>query len=195
MEEKEVRRVFAECGALLEGHFLLSSGLHSDRYLQAALVLQHPEHALAFGRLLAERFAGRPVSAVVGPALGGVVIAFAVARFLPGARALFAEREDGVFTFRRGFELSGDDRVLVVEDIITTGCSTREVMALVGARGARLAGVAAIAERSREPVDFGVPAEVLMRVPLLVHPAGDCPWCRQGLPLVKPGSRPPGGRG
>ncbi|HNQ34794.1 MAG TPA: orotate phosphoribosyltransferase [bacterium] len=189
MTQETVQRLFEETGALLSGHFLLSSGLHSDRYLQAALVLQAPGHALAFGRELAGRFRSEPVTAVVGPALGGIVIAFATAAGLPGTRALFTERENGRFTLRRGFSLGPEDRVLVIEDIITTGGSTREVIELVAASGARVVGVGAIAERGAVPVDFGVRKETLLRLVIESHPPETCPLCRQGLPLVKPGSR------
>lgn len=189
MDEKAVRRMFEESGASFTGHFQLSSGRHSDHYLQSALVLQKPERALALGAALAERFAGEKIDAVVGPALGGIVVAFALACRLPGTRAVFAEREAGHFTLRRGFGLESSENVLIAEDVITTGASTREVMELVRSTGARVAGVAALAGRSEDPVDFGVPSASLLRIPLRSFPPGECPLCRAGVPLVKPGSR------
>jgi len=189
MEEKEVLGMFEKSGALLTGHFLLSSGLHSGHYLQAALVLQWPSQALALARELAKRFCKDKVTAVVGPALGGVTLAFAVAQIFDNCRALFAERENGVFTLRRGFSLKKDDRVLVVEDVITTGSSLREVIRLAHSFGATVVGVGALVERSTEPVDFDLKKEVLLKVSLKTFPPNACPLCHQKVPLVKPGSR------
>ena len=202
MEQSEILNIFESNRALLTGHFLLSSGLHSDRYLQTALVLQEPATALLLGGELAKRFNGEPVSVVIGPALGGVVIAFAVANGLEGSRAIFAERQEGVFTLRRGFEIGKGEKVLVVEDVITTGGSIREVIAMVKSFQAEVCSVAAVAERSSQPMDFGVRKEVLLQLPLTTFPPDDCLLCRQQIPLVKPGSRtchpeflPPGGEG
>lgn len=190
MEESRVLALFESTGAVLRGHFQLSSGRHADTYMQAALVLQYPEHALALGRELAGFFSDAGVTAVVGPALGGIVLAAATAAGLDGARALFAEREAGLFTFRRGFGLGPEDRVLVVEDVITTGGSTAEVISLVEARGAVTAGVAALVDRSGGRPLPGFEARSLLRLPLDSWPAGECPLCRQGIPVNRPGSRP-----
>ena len=189
MKEAEVLNIFESSQALLTGHFLLSSGLHSDRYLQTALVLQEPATALLLGGELAKRFSGEPVSVVIGPALGGVVIAFAVANGLEGSRAIFAERQEGLFSLRRGFEIRKGEKVLVVEDVITTGGSIREVIAMVKSFQAEVCAVAAVAERSGQPMDFGVRKEVLLHLPLTTFPPDDCLLCRQQVPLVKPGSR------
>ena len=189
MEEKEVLKIFESNQAFLTGHFLLSSGLHSDRYLQAALVLQEPATALLLGGELAKRFSGEPISVVIGPALGGVVIAFAVANGLEDSRAIFAERQEGLFSLRRGFEIRKGEKVLVVEDVITTGGSIREVIAMVKSFQAEVCGVAAVTERSSQPVDFGVRKEVLLHLPLTTFSPDDCLLCRQQVPLVKPGSR------
>ncbi len=189
MKEAEVLRIFESSQALLTGHFLLSSGLHSDRYLQTALVLQEPAAALLLGGELAKRFRGEPVSVVIGPALGGVVIAFAVANGLEGSRAIFAERQEGLFSLRRGFEIRKGEKVLVVEDVITTGGSIREVVKMVESFQAEVCGVAAVAERSSQPMDFGVRKEVLLRLSLTTFPPDDCLLCRQQIPLLKPGSR------
>jgi len=189
MEEKEVLKIFESNQAFLTGHFLLSSGLHSDRYLQTALVLQEPATALLLGDELAKRFSDESISVVIGPALGGVVIAFAVANGLEGSRAIFAERQEGLFSLRRGFEIRKGEKVLVVEDVITTGGSIREVIAMVESFQAEVCGVAAVAERSSQQVDFGVRKEVLLYLPLTTFPPDDCLLCRQQVPLVKPGSR------
>ena len=189
MEQSEILKIFEQNNAFLAGHFLLSSGLHSDRYLQTALVLQSPHTALLLGGELAKRFSGEPVSVVIGPALGGVVIAFAMANGLKGSRAIFAERQEGVFTLRRGFEIRKGEKVLVVEDVITTGGSIREVIAMVESFQAEVCAVAAVAERSSQPMDFGVRKEVLLHLPLTTFPPDDCLLCRQQIPLVKPGSR------
>ncbi|GIX47902.1 MAG: orotate phosphoribosyltransferase [Candidatus Tectimicrobiota bacterium] len=184
----QVLHLLRTTGALLEGHFLLSSGLHSDRYVQCARLLQYPPHAEALGRWLAARFAGAAVRAVVSPALGGILIGHEVARAL-GARALFGEREAGVMTLRRGLELQPGERVLVVEDVITTGGSVREVLALVARHGGEAVGVGAILDRSGGQVRFAVPLHALATLEVPVYSPQDCPLCRQGRPLSKPGSR------
>jgi len=147
------------------------------------------ERALLFGGELANRFRGDCISVVIGPALGGVVIAFAVANGLEGSRAIFAERQEGLFSLRRGFEIRKGEKVLVVEDVITTGGSIREVIAMVKSFQAEVCSVAAVAERSSQPMDFGVRKEVLLQLPLTTFPPDDCLLCRQQIPLVKPGSR------
>ena len=189
MEQSEILKIFEQSNAFLTGHFLLSSGLHSDRYLQTALVLQEPATALLLGGELAKRFSGELISVVIGPALGGVVIAFAVANNLEGSRAIFAERQEGIFSLRRGFEIRKGEKVLVVEDVITTGGSIREVIEMVKSFQADVCGVAAVAERSSQPMDFGVRKEVLLHLPLTTFPPDDCLLCRQQIPLVKPGSK------
>src|ERR687896_2586744 len=147
--EDDVLDLFRKSGALLEGHFRLTSGLHSDRYLQSALVLQYPEFATALGHALGERTRHLDATVVLSPALGGIVIGQEVGRAL-GVRAIFAERQDGALTLRRGFTLSSSDRVLVVEDVITTGGSTRETAAVAEAIGAQVIGAAAIVDRGSD---------------------------------------------
>jgi orotate phosphoribosyltransferase len=181
--------IFRRAGALLEGHFRLSSGLHSGGYLQCALVLQHPAQAEMLGRALATQAAGLNANAVLSPALGGVVIGQEVGRAL-GVRALFAERQDGMLMLRRGFVLGETDRVLVVEDVVTTGKSTRETIQVARAAGARVVGVASIFDRSGGTHGFDVPFEYLSRLSLATYEPEQCPLCAQGLPVVKPGSRP-----
>ncbi|MCU0256368.1 MAG: orotate phosphoribosyltransferase [Vicinamibacterales bacterium] len=181
---------FRAAGALLDGHFRLSSGLHSPGYLQCALVLQWPEHASALGEGIAARVRARGLAptAVLSPALGGIVIGHEVARAL-GLRAVFAERQEGVLTLRRGFVLDSADRVLVVEDVVTTGGSTRETMHVATGHGATVVGAAAIVDR-HGAIDLGVPFEALARVVLPTYDPDGCPLCARQVPLVKPGSRP-----
>jgi orotate phosphoribosyltransferase len=184
----ELLDLFRKTSALLEGHFRLSSGLHSSGYLQCALVLQHPEHAESLGRAIAARADALRATVVLSPALGGVIIGHEVARAL-GVRALFAERQDGVLTLRR-FVLGERDRVLVVEDVITTGGSTRETMQVAAASGAHVVGAAAIVDRSSGHAKLGVPFEALLTVEVPTYQPSDCPLCANGVPIVKPGSRP-----
>src|SRR3954469_20436728 len=181
--------LFRRSGALLEGHFRLTSGLHSPGYLQCALVLQHPQHAEALGRAIADRAGDLRTTVVLSPALGGVVIGQEVARAL-GVRAMFAERQDSALTLRRGFIISESDRVLVVEDVLTTGGSTRETMQVARAAGGQVVGAASIVNRSGGSVRFDVPFSALLEVALPTYDPGRCPLCAQGLPVAKPGSRP-----
>jgi orotate phosphoribosyltransferase len=184
--------LFIDRGALLEGHFLLSSGLHSPRYLQCARVLMDPPLATRLGAELGAALrvdlGGKAVGAVVAPALGGVLVAHEVARAL-GCRGLFTERQDGTMTLRRGFTLGRGEGVVVVEDVITTGKSTREVVDAVTAAGARVLAVGSLVDRSEGEVDFGVPRRSLLRLEVPTYPAGACPLCAAGSKPVKPGSR------
>ncbi|HEX8181925.1 MAG TPA: orotate phosphoribosyltransferase [Pyrinomonadaceae bacterium] len=188
MQSSEVIDRFKRTGALLEGHFVLTSGLHSARYLQCALVLQHPTEAEAFGRALAERYRAEGVETVAAPAIGGIVIGYEVARAL-GARSIWTEREAGRMTLRRGFTVRPGETMLVVEDVITTGGSTRETIDTLRAAGARVVAAASIIDRSGGRADVGVPRVALatLDVPALAPSA--CPLCAQGVPASKPGSR------
>jgi orotate phosphoribosyltransferase len=185
--------VFQERRALLEGHFLLSSGLHSSRYLQCALVLQDPPLATRLGADLAAQLrpllGGTTPGAVVAPALGGVLVAHEVARAF-GCRGLFTERQDAGMTLRRGFALSAGEPVVVVEDVITTGKSTREVLAAVTAHGGRVLAVGSLVDRSAGTLDLGVPHRSLLALEVPSFTAEACPLCRAGSAPVKPGSRP-----
>jgi orotate phosphoribosyltransferase len=189
MTRDELLDLFRRSGALLDGHFRLTSGLHSPGYLQCALVLQHPQHAETLGRALAERTRELRPTVVLSPALGGVVIGQEVGRAL-GVRAIFAERQDGGLTLRRGFMLAETDRVLIVEDVLTTGGSTRETMQVATAAGGRVVGAAAIVDRSGGKVSFDVPFAALLNVDLPTYEPDRCPLCAQGMPVIKPGSRP-----
>jgi orotate phosphoribosyltransferase len=189
MTRDELLDLFRRSGALLEGHFRLTSGLHSSGYLQCALVLQHPAHAEALGRAIADRTRSLRPTAVLSPALGGVVIGHEVGRAL-GVRALFAERQDGELTLRRGFVIAENDRVLVVEDVLTTGGSTRETMQVARASGGQVVGAASIVNRSGGRAEFDVPFASLLDVDLPTYEPDKCPLCAKGLPVIKPGSRP-----
>lgn len=185
---ESVLDTFRRRGALLEGHFRLSSGLHSPGYLQSALVLQHPRDAEACGAALAELVRGQAPQAVLSPALGGIVIGQEVGRAL-GVRAIFAERQDGKLTLRRGFSLEPGERVVVVEDVVTTGGSTRETIEVARAAGAHVTGAAAIIDRSGGQQNLDVPFAALASISLPAYDPAACPLCAQGTPAVKPGSR------
>jgi orotate phosphoribosyltransferase len=192
MTENEVLKIFEENEALLTGHFLLSSGLHSPRYLQCALVLQQPIIASRLGSALAAQAAaddriGR-IDLVIAPALGGVIVAHEVARGL-NTRALFTERQEGVMKLRRGFLIKPGERALVVEDVVTTGGSTREVMKVVEEHGGQIAGAGSLIDRSGGAVDLGVPRHALAVLEVPTFNPDNCPLCREGSTAVKPGSR------
>jgi orotate phosphoribosyltransferase len=188
LTERETLERYEKRGALLRGHFRLTSGLHSDVYLQSALVLQHPEDAADLGRALAAAFGEDRVQAVLAPAIGGILVAHEVARAL-GVRALFTEREAGAMQLRRGFTLSPGERCLVVEDVITTGGSTREVMRCVEAHGGVVVGVGSLIDRSGGAASFEVKRVALATVTTTTYPPEACPLCRSGSAAVKPGSR------
>lgn len=188
MKSDDVLAIFRRVGALLEGHFRLTSGLHSPGYLQCALVLQHPREAEACGRAIAERTRALSVQAVISPAIGGIVIGQEVARAL-GVRAIFAERQDGALTLRRGFTLAPGERVLVVEDVVTTGGSTRETIDVARAAGATVVGAASIIDRSGGQQNLDVPYHALATVALPTYQPESCPLCAAGTTAVKPGSR------
>ena len=188
-----LEKIFKETGALLEGHFQLSSGLHGDRYMQCALVLSYPDLAQELGRALARLCPEKP-AAVVSPALGGVVIGQETAKAL-GCRAFFTERgPDGAMVLRRGFFLAPGQAVAVVEDVVTTGKSTREVMELARAAGAKVVAALAVVDRSAgQSSELGAPFASLLKMDLKTWTAAECPLCREKKPWVKPGSRPGSG--
>lgn len=188
MTEKEVLGLFEKYGALLKGHFKLSSGLHSEKYLQCALVLQYPEVAEKLSRALAGKFSKEKIDVVIGPALGGVTLAYEVARAV-GVRGLFTERQDGEMVLRRGFSISKGEKALVVEDVVTTGGSTKEVIELVKSFGASVIGVGSIIDRSNATIDFNAPFEPLAKIEVETFQEDRCPLCKKGTPITKPGSR------
>ncbi len=189
MNEPEILDLFRKSGALLEGHFILTSGAHSPQYFQCAKVLQYPNYAQLLCGELARRFTGTKIHVVVAPAVGGIIVGHEMARSL-NARCVFAEREGGHMTLRRGFEIRRDENVLVVEDVVTTGGSVREVIDLVRAADANVIGVGYLVDRSGGRVDFGFPKATLLQMDVVKYDPGSCPLCRDGkLPAVKPGSR------
>ena len=188
MTENEVLKMFEKHNALLSGHFKLSSGLHSEKYLQCALVLQYPDIAERLSVELAKKFAKEKIDVVIGPALGGVTLAYEMARAM-GVRGIFAERQEGKMELRRGFSISSGEKVLVAEDVITTGGSTREVIELVRSLGGIVIGVATIVDRSQNRIDFGVTHEYLAKLDVRTFDPAACPLCKSNIPVVKPGSR------
>lgn len=188
MDPEKVIDEFKQTGALLEGHFQLTSGLHSTVYLQCARVLQFPEKAEAFGRAIAEQFAETGIQLVASPAIGGIVIGHEVARAL-GARFIWTEREGGAMTLRRGFTVSPGELTLVVEDVITTGGSTRETIEALKSAGADVIAAASIIDRSGGSVQVGVPRVALATLRVMSVEPSVCDACKLGEPAVKPGSR------
>lgn len=187
-KQEEVLDIFRQSGALLEGHFLLTSGRHSAQYMQCAQVLQYPHHAHRLGELLAGYFQEQNIQTVVGPAMGGILVAHEVGKAL-GVRALFTERENSKMTLRRGFTFTPGEKVLVVEDVITTGGSVREVLEVVKAHQAVPVGVGVLVDRSGGKETFGVPFHSLLSMNIESYEPFACPLCESGLPFIKPGSR------
>ena len=193
-EPAEVLQLFRSTGAYLSGHFRLTSGLHSAEYLQCALVLQHPRHAEELGRSLAARIRAltgpQSIRVVASPAIGGLIIGHEVARAL-GARFIFTERDPlGKMTLRRGFAVTPGETTVVVEDVVTTGGSTREVVDILQREGANALAAASIIDRSGGTADVGVPRVALATLHVVAHEPAACPLCAQGIPVAKPGSRP-----
>ncbi|MGI6361098.1 MAG: orotate phosphoribosyltransferase [Bacillota bacterium] len=188
MTQDQIMELFKQKGVLLQGHFHLSSGRHAEYYLQCAKIFQYPQETERLARQLAAQFAAEEISVVAGPAIGAIILAYEVARAC-GVRSIFGERENGVMTFRRGFELSKKDRVLVVEDVITTGGSTKELIQTVKESGATVVGVGSLVDRSGGKVQFGMPFKPLMSLEIHSYMPEDCPLCAAGTEAVKPGSK------
>ena len=188
MHPDEVIQTFKQTHALLEGHFVLSSGLHSSVYLQCAIALQSPAVASTFGGAIADRFRDHEIATVASPAIGGLIIGYEVARQL-GARFIWTERENGIMTLRRGFTVHEGERVLVVEDVITTGGSTRDTIGALSAAGATIVAAASIIDRSGGAADVGVERFSLATLDVPAVAPADCEACRRGEAAVKPGSR------
>jgi len=191
LTEERIKEIFLKTDAFLEGHFLLSSGLHSPYYLQCAKVLQYPEFAEELCKELARRIneLGVEYDLVIAPALGGVIVSYETSRHLK-VRGIFAERVDGKLTLRRGFEIKEGERAVVVEDVVTTGKSTRETIEVVKQHGGEVVAVGSLVDRSGGKVNFGVPFVTLWRLEVPVYEPDSCPLCKEGkIPLVKPGSR------
>ncbi len=188
MDNNTIMKIFRESGVLLEGHFLLTSGQHSDRYIQCARVFQYPEYTQMLTQELASAFKDDKIDVVIGPAIGGIILAYEMARCL-GARSIFAERENGIMTLRRGFEIPKGSKVLVVEDVVTTGGSTKEVLDLVNNHGGEIVGVGVFVDRSSGTIEFGVKFNSLLALNIKSYEPRDCPLCLDNTPLIKPGSR------
>lgn len=186
LEEQDVMKMLEETGAVLYGHFLLTSGLHSPMYVEKFNVLQHPEYTERLCREIARRYADDEVELVVGPVTGGILLAHEVGKAL-GTRAIFTERENGTMTLRRGFNIPAGTRVLVVEDIVTTGGSVHEVMDVVRGQGGVPVGVGLLVDRSGGKADFGVRTEALLRLDVTAYQANECPLCAEGKEFTKRG--------
>jgi orotate phosphoribosyltransferase len=194
LQADAVVEAFKKAGALLEGHFVLSSGLHSTQYLQCALVLQNPAQAEEFGQALAAHFQDQNIQLVASPAIGGLIIGHEVARAL-GVRFLWTERQDGTMTLRRGFSVASGERTLVVEDVMTTGGSTRETIEALRAAGANVIAAASIIDRSSGTADVGVPRVALALLDVSSVESSVCEACARGESATKPGSRKTESRG
>jgi len=190
IKTEEVMKKFEQAGAIQKGHFKLTSGVHSDIYIQCAQVMQHPEFMHNLCSELGKKFRGDDIDVIVGPAIGGIIMAHVMARVLgPWVRAIFTERENGKMTLRRSFEITEGEKVLVVEDVTTTGSSVREVIDIVNSRKGKVVGVGVLIDRSGGRVNFGVKTEKLLTVDIKTYLPEECPLCKKGIPAVKPGSR------
>ena len=188
LTNKEIENIFLESEALLKGHFRLTSGRHSDQYMQCAKVLQYPHFTETLCKDLAERFQEEKIDVVIGPAMGGIIVAYEMARQLK-AKAIFAERVNENLELRRGFCIMPEDNVLIVEDVITTGGSIKEVIDLVRGTGVNIVGAALLVDRSAGKVDLGVRTESLLSMEVISYEEEECPLCKENIPVVKPGSR------
>jgi len=190
MDQEEIMKKFEKTGAILKGHFKLTSGVHSDSYIQCAQVMQYPEFIHNLCSELGKKFKGEDIDVIVGPAMGAIIMSHVMAMVLgPWVRAIFTEREDGKMTLRRSFEIKKGEKVLVVEDVTTTGSSAREVIDIVKSRQAKVVGVGALIDRSGGKVDFGIRYEKLLTIKMNTYEPDNCPLCKKGIPITKPGSR------
>lgn len=188
LNQDQALDLFRKSGALLEGHFVLTSGRHSDRYVQCAQVLKYPDYTSLLCEEIASRFKEGKIDLVIGPAMGGILVAYETARHL-GVMNLFTERENGKMTLRRGFAFQPGERVLVVEDVVTTGGSVQEVIDLISGQGAQVVGVGVLVDRSGGKVDFGVRKEAVITMEVPSWEPEACPLCKEGSKAIKPGSR------
>jgi orotate phosphoribosyltransferase len=188
MTRENIIELFKETGVLNKGHFILTSGRHSSTYLQCARLLQYPAAAETAVKELAKKLEGLNIDTVVGPALGGILLSYEAARALK-VRSIFTERVNGLMTLRRGFQVKPNERVLVVEDVVTTGGSVKEVIQVIRSFGAEVVGMGGLVDRSDGKVDFGVPSYFLLNLAIESYEPAKCPLCVQGIPVEKPGSR------
>ncbi len=188
MTREEIIEIFQKTNALLSGHFLLTSGKHSNQYFQCAKVLQYPHHTKKIVAEIADYFRNFEIDSVIAPAMGGLIVGYETARQL-NKRFVFTERENKEMQLRRGFEIKKGEKFLVCEDVVTTGGSVRETIEIVKNGGGEIVGVAMIVDRSNGKIDFGVPQKSVLQMEVITYEPEECPLCKQGLPLVKPGSR------
>ncbi|MEZ4357660.1 MAG: orotate phosphoribosyltransferase [Eubacteriales bacterium] len=188
MTNEQKIKILKEIEVMLEGHFLLTSGRHSDKYMQCAKLFQYPKYAEMFAKDLCENFRNDKIDVVVGPAVGGIILAYEVSRQLD-VKNVFAERENGEMCLRRGFEVLPGQNVLIVEDVVTTGGSVKEVISLMKELGANILGVGSVVDRSAGKTDFGYPFFAVLSMEVKSYAPEECPICKKNLPLVKPGSR------
>ena len=188
LDEKGAIKAFEDNSAILKGHFLLTSGRHSDRYVQCALVMQHPDVCAELAEVLASKLPPVSVDVTIGPAMGGITLAYEMGRRL-GTRALFAEREDGKMSLRRGFSLKPGERVLVCEDVVTTGGSAKEVADMAKAMGCEVTAIACLIDRSGGKAELGYPLLSVLKMEVTSWPQEECPLCKAGSAPYKPGSR------
>ena len=188
LSKEGILKIFRETEALLDGHFLLTSGLHSNAYFQCAKVFQYPWHAETLCREIADRFKNERIDVVVSPAVGGIVMGQEIGRLLK-VRSIFMERVEGTMTLRRGFQINPRERILVAEDVTTTGGSVKEVIQGIGKQGGEVVAVTAVVDRSGGQIDFNVPYFSLLKMEVLTYQPDDCPLCSEGSQAIKPGSR------
>lgn len=185
MNNKVLTELLKDTGAILDGHFLLTSGRHSGRFLQCSRLLQYPDQTEAVCKLMAEPFVGKKIDTVIGPAMGGIILSYEVARQL-GVRAVFTEQFEGQIVLRRGFSIDRDEKVLVVEDAVTTGGSVKKVLDILRRAEAHIAGISVIVDRSDLIPDFGVPMKALLKMEIESYAPEDCPLCKASVPLQRP---------
>jgi len=188
VNKKEILNILVKVGAVMEGHFLLTSGMHSDKYIQCAKLMQYPQYTEAFSKAIAQQFDGNKVDIVMGPAIGGIILSYEVARQI-GARSIFAERENGKMQLRRGFTIEKGEKILIVEDVVTTGGSVKECLSIAEQQGGIVIGISSIIDRSPSPPSFSSIFKPLIRLNLNIYSPEECPLCKKGVKLQKPGSR------
>ena len=190
INKEEVMKRFEQAGAIQKGHFKLTSGVHSDTYIQCAQIMQYPEFMHSLCSELGKKFRGDDIDVIVGPAVGAIIMSHVMARVLgPWVRAIFTERENGKMILRRSFEIRKGEKVLVVEDVITTGSSAKEVIEIVKERGGNTVGLAVLIDRSQERLGFGIKMRSLLTLEIKIYQPEDCPLCQKGIPIIEPGSR------
>ncbi len=188
LTEENIINILKETNVLMNGHFVLSSGRHADKYLQCAQVLQHPKYANQLASAIKKLWKDEEIDVVIGPAMGGIVLSYAVGQALE-VRSIFAERKNGEMKLRRNFEIAANENILLVEDVVTTGGSVREVIEVIEKKQGNLVGISSLVDRSGGEVDFGYPFKPLVQLEIQSYDPDDCELCEQKIPITKPGSR------